>query len=263
MSKARFVFLKRLVSAVICHPYLGRIIGYVYRDRIPFRGVVVDVSLVNIPPANKCLLRWGLYESAEVRFVEKYLYDHVNTIDLGSSLGAMSSKIASILKPNGTLVCVEGNPRLTACIERNLEINASHLKTVVVPAAIAYGTNCVSFTVEDDNLCSSANSESARSIDVPAIELNQLLAQNQISSFQMVCDIEGAELGIIQNDAKALSACVQIIAELHGVVHGDRTINEESLLELFLDAGFSLKDRFGSVVVLRREVQIGSPQARV
>ena len=264
MTRAKFVLLKRLVSTVVCHPIVGRFIGYFYANKIPFRGVIVDVSLVNIPPENKCLLRWGLYESAEVRFVEKYLYSNVNTVDLGASLGAMSSKIASILKPNVSLVCVEGNPQLTACIKRNLDLNASHLKTSIVPAAIAYGTNTVQFVVQDNNLCSSANVKStSHAIDVPAVELNQILTQNQIGSFQLVCDIEGAELEIIQNDAKAFSGCVQIIAELHGVVQGDKTISEDAILTKFVAEGFTLIDRYGSVVVLRRQALNGAVPSSV
>jgi FkbM family methyltransferase len=253
MTRAKFVLLKRLVSTVVCHPIVGRFIGYFYADKIPFRGVIVDVSLVNIPPENKCLLRWGLYESAEVRFVEKYLCNQLDTVDLGASLGAVSSKIASILKPNVSLVCVEGNPQLTACVKRNMCINASHLQVSVVPAAIAYGTDSVQFVVHDNNLCSSASKNSTmRSIDVPAIELNQLLVQNMIGTFQLVCDIEGAELGIIQNDSDSLLKCVQIIIELHGVTQGGQAISEENILAMFFEAGFFLVDRYGSVVVLRR-----------
>jgi FkbM family methyltransferase len=256
--------MKRLISTFICHPIVGKFIGYIYENKIPFRGVIVDVSLVNIPPENKCLLRWGLYESAEVRFVEKYLYSHINTVDLGASLGAMSSKIASILKPNISLVCVEGNPRLTACIKRNLDLNASHLKVAVIPAAIAYGTDSVKFFVQDNNLCSSASNESTlQSIDVPAIELNQLLRQNQIETFQLVCDIEGAELGIIQNDTNALSKCIQVILELHGVTQNSNAICEEDILSMFIDAGFFLIDRFGCVVVLRRAEKDHSSTPRV
>ena len=188
-----------------------------------------------------------------MRFVEKYLCNQLDTVDLGASLGAVSSKIASILKPNISLVCVEGNPQLTACVKRNLSINASHLQVCVVSAAIAYGTDSVQFVVHDNNLCSSASNKSTwRSIDVPAIELNQLLGQNMIGTFQLVCDIEGAELGIIQNDSDALLKCLQIIIELHGVTHNGEAISEENILAMFVEAGFFLVDRYGSVVVLRR-----------
>jgi FkbM family methyltransferase len=257
MTKARFALFKRIVGLFICNPVVGNLIGFLYRDRIPFRGVMIDVSLANVQPKNKCSLRFNMYESAEARFVEKYLYSQIDTVDLGASLGAISSKIASILEPGVSLTCVEGNPQLIPCLKRNLDINATHLRTFLTSAAIAYGTDSVQFVVMDDNLCSSANNKSTfLSVDVPAVELNQLLAQNQIGTYQLVCDIEGAELGIVQNDSLALLNCVQIIMELHGIVQGDTTIDENMLIKMFLEKGFALIDRYGSVVVLRRDIPV-------
>lgn len=169
--------LKILVSRVLAHPMIGRAVGYLYGDAIPFRGMRIDVRGSSFPAANKAALWWGMYESAECRMIQRYLLPDLPVIELGSSIGAVSSLIASRLRAGVRLSCVEGNPAVMANLQRNLTNHARHLQVSVFQAAIAYGTDRVGFEVAGDNLISRLALNAARAtVSVPCITLESLIA---------------------------------------------------------------------------------------
>ena len=69
----RWVGLKRLLANVIQSGLIGDAISWFYGDVIPFHGIPIDVSQSGIPAANKAALWWGMYESAEHRFIKAFL----------------------------------------------------------------------------------------------------------------------------------------------------------------------------------------------
>ena len=177
------------------------------------------------------------------------------TIDLGASIGAVGSQIAKQLSQNTTLISVEGNPYLSECLRNNMSNNASHLNCEVVDAAIAYGVKTIRFSVENDNLCSAnSGSESSQRVEVTAIGLSDILSRFEIEQYQLVCDIEGAELQIVRNDPESLRNCSQIIIELHGVREDGILVLPEEVLSMLYSLGFELIDRYGPVAVLRRNI---------
>ena len=123
----RWVGLKRLLANVIQSGLIGDAISWFYGDVIPFHGIPIDVSQSGIPAANKAALWWGMYESAEHRFIKAFLLPNLPVIELGSSIGAISSAIAGQLDHGQRLICVEANPFLIPQLRKNLDRNASHL----------------------------------------------------------------------------------------------------------------------------------------
>jgi hypothetical protein len=53
---------------------------------------------------------WGAYESAETRMILGLLRGSTAVVELGSSLGITAAHVATLMAPNGHLVCVEANP---------------------------------------------------------------------------------------------------------------------------------------------------------
>lgn len=220
------------------------------RDRVAFRGSTIDTRDAAVPHSAKARLFWGIYESAECRFVSKHLKSDVAVIELGASIGAVGSQIAQKLSPGTRYTCVEANPNLVETLSRNVECNAKHLESEVVHAAIAYGAAKVDFTVATDNRVSSlGGSSTGTKVSVKAICLRDLTSMNP---YQLVCDIEGAEVALLENESDVLALCELAIIELHeneGLNH-HMTIGE--LVNGFCQTGLKQVENYGNVYVFKR-----------
>jgi FkbM family methyltransferase len=248
----RLIGLKRAIAAVLQSYPIGMAIGWLYDDVIPFHGMRIDVRGAAMRPANKAALRFGMYESAEYRFVESFLRADLPVIELGSSIGAVSSAIAGRLAPGQSLTCVEANPALIPVLEGNLSRNASHLAVKVVHAAVAYGGTHVCFQVSANNLASSLAVNDDQGDVVPSVTLAALREPHATMPFQLVADIEGAEVEILLRDVEALRSCQVMIMELHESHRGGEVVSTIVLKNLINAAGFEIVAEYGAVVVCQR-----------
>lgn len=254
-STAKFTFIKTLIAKVICHPIVGAIIGFVFGNNIPFQGLRFYTNSNSVSNLSKAYLFWGMYESAEYRFVQKYLLRDVDTIELGSGIGVISSFIARRLIPGKTLVCVEANPDLQDLLRRNLDKYAGHLTTIRTQAVLDCGGSpgeVASFTVNPDHLLSRIRPEGGREIEQSKVSLGHLVKTHCSGPFQLVLDIEGAEASLLEFDSPALVNCKLVVAELHETMHLDRKITVDELRSKFEHLGFRTSDQYGSVYVFQR-----------
>lgn len=223
---------KRSLVSVLCRPAVGSAIRAVSRGRIRNRGFVVDTNNEYVSPRNVALLFWGLYERAEVVFVERFLRDDLDVVELGSSLGVVSLHIARAQGEGQKLICVEANPFLTRTIRGNFNANfGSRKEAMVINRAISYdGREEISFLLSEDNLLSRMGSaRDQRTARVTVTTLSGILRDYGVGDFSLVCDIEGAEAGLILKDAEALSRCRQMIIELHQTTYDGRPYSVEDL----------------------------------
>ncbi len=249
----KWLRLKKAAAAVIHSSAIGRLVGWWYRDVIPFHGIPISVRGAGILPGNKVALLLGMYESAEVRFITAYLRSDLPVVELGSSIGAVSSIIAARLDRGQRLICVEPNPNLLTVLSDNLNRNASHLDVKTLNAAVAYDAATVSLHLTGDNLTSRRSSQaSEQSVEVPAVTLKEVVAGLRGGPYQLVLDIEGGEVAMLLNDATALQACELLVAELHEVRHGGRTYTVADQVDLLQANGFEILARYGAVVACRR-----------
>ena len=248
-----FRLLKQLVARVITHPVVGWCVGVMHAERIPFHGRRIDVRGAAIPNATKAALFWGAYESAEFRFVTKYLSPHLPVIEVGSSIGAISSVIAGILHAGNRLTCVEANPVLISALERNLSQHASHLRVSVVNAAIGSQRGITAFHVSGNNLVSSLGDPASRGvIDIECTTLADLVAQAGGEPWQLVADIEGAEVEMLASNPDAWAGCTALIMELHDTRWKDKPVFRADLTRMICGLGFEIVDTYGAVVACRR-----------
>jgi FkbM family methyltransferase len=252
-SKVPFKSLKLLVASVITCPPVGRCIGALYGERIPFHGRRIDVRATGIPDANKASLFWGTYESAEYRFVTKYLSPDVSVIEVGSSIGAISCMIAGELSAGTRLVCVEANPRLLAALERNLAAHADHLSATVVHAAVGMERGVATFQISDNNLVSSVAGPGGHDgAAVACVTLADLTALAGSGPWQLVADIEGAEVSMLAAGPEAWAGCNAIIMELHDTHWNGQSVSRADLRTMICDLGFDVIDSYGAVVMCHR-----------
>lgn len=242
---------KRLVAQILCRPAVGRLVAFATGNRFRSRGVLVDTSSSLVLPEVKASLFWGFYESAEIRFVQRHLPVDLDVVELGASLGVVSSHIARRLGPGRRLICVEPNAALRPLAERNVSLNAKGIALTQVTGAVAYDAPTVRFAVARRNIDSQI-ADDLDGVEVPAVQLGRLLAEQGVGDFTLVSDIEGAEAAVLAEDGPALARCRLIIAELHATAHAGCDVSVVALVARLHQLGFIVLDRHGPVVVARR-----------
>lgn len=250
--------IKRTVASLICHPIIGHAVGFIYQNRIPSRRYVIDTSQSFISPKVKAMLFWKIYESAEIRFAERYLRHDLDVIELGSSLGVMTCHIRKRIKESCRLVTVEASPALADHVKLNLSINGLDYQVLVVNKAINYsalGSGTIYFEQGDSNLAGYINHRQTgkHQFEVSTTTLAQIIDEYKIDDYVLVSDIEGAELGIAIHEKEALKKCKQIIIELHDTISDGTMVDVKSMCNMFItEHGFHLLDHYGPVYVFER-----------
>src|SRR6185437_3344965 len=104
--------LKKIISNLLCNGAVGKLIYKLSAGKIPslrylpYRFVVPRQYSM---PAIHASIFWGFYESAEIRLINKFLNPDLPVIELGGSLGIISSFILNKLNSNTSLTVVEPN----------------------------------------------------------------------------------------------------------------------------------------------------------
>jgi FkbM family methyltransferase len=251
--------VKTAVASVLCQPLVGRVVARVLHDRITTAGCDIDTSHAAISPAIKASLFWGLYESAEIRFVRRYLRPDLDVVELGSSLGVVSCHIRRILAPERRLICVEADSSLLPVLTSTLKRNACDANLTIVTGAIDYaaaGDQNTLFLPGSTSIAgrlAHARDAGAR-VRVRSLTLSGVLRRGGIDGpYALVCDIEGAEAGMVIHETAALARCRQLLIELHPATIDDAPVEPDDLLDRLVRLhGFRLRDRRGPVCVLER-----------
>jgi FkbM family methyltransferase len=239
--------IKQLAMKTACHPWVGHVVAGWTCNQIRNRGCLIDTSHSSVSPSVKASLYWGAFEKSEVLFVKQHLPTQYDVIELGAGIGVVSSHISKRLEPDRRLLCVEANPDIVPWISRNVQQNSA-IQPIVVHAAIDYsGQPTMEMRLADRHLDSSLESSgstpnrreqvggersdrSERRVAVPVMTLTELWQQLGMSPFSLVADIEGAELGILEEESECLSACQGMVIELHATQRRDGTRVEVSEL---------------------------------
>lgn len=216
-----------------------------------FHSTKIDVNDEHINYSEIAKLFWNIYESAEVRFIKKYLDKNKDIIELGSSLGAVSSVIGLIKNEDKYLYCFEANPNLIKLIEKNLEGNGISNFTIHNNAIGSINSEKIIFEIGSSNLVSKI-SEDTNGVLVNTIDLSNFVIDKQLKSFNLICDMEGAESYLIFEQSDVLKSCSTLIIELHNTEYNNTRFSYQELNESILELGyFNLIDNYGAVYVYK------------
>lgn len=191
----------------------------------------------------------GAYEMPERQAVFQYLRPELPVIELGGCIGVVSCITNKLLKDPMAHVVVEASPKVLPHLIGNRDRN--HCKFDILNAAIAYGQEYVNFAPSSDFMGNSLkHRQDGESVKVQAVRLGDIVSQKGFKSFTLICDIEGYEDELIQNEPEVLSSADTIILETHARIIGESATTE--LLDRLRQLGFETVSQESYVVVMQR-----------
>lgn len=226
-------------------------------------GIVIDTAAKEFTPSIKAAILFRIYESAEIRFIQKYLSGSMRVVELGSGLGITGAHILDVLAPGGKLTCVEANPSLTDVLARTMlaaQRRTGHEVAIVNgiistvadrkdarAAPLAIGSSTLASRSPDTMVVD----QSKATTMVPTVSLSSLVSG--LDEYSLVVDIEGAEASLLAEEKAALSRATRMVIELHPTRYHSREISVADMATSLLDDhGFRLLDRRGPVFALAR-----------
>jgi FkbM family methyltransferase len=255
--------LKIRVSKLVANDVAGRLIGALTGNRVRHQGLRFDVRSDDFSPRVRAQMFWGAYEGAETRMIRSFLTGASTVVELGSSLGVTTAHIAAVMAPGGHLVCVEANPRLIPGLRDRISPCASSLRIDLIHAAVTSHCGTTLLTVASETVGSRLGRPRPHeaTVRVPAVTLREILARTGVADFDLVSDIEGAEVAFLLQDAGVLERCRRGVVELHETTVAGAKVSVFDLIDAVRAAGFQIVSRHGPVVAFARGAPV--PQTSV
>lgn len=213
---------------------------------------------VRLPRGTKLGIRHAIvndgYEAAERELIQHHMRSNLPVIELGGCLGLVSGFISEHLNIEVDHLIVEANPALLEACRANATTERRAAKTRLIHKAIAYNASVVRFHASS-NAHTSRLGDDAKpgNVDVPACKLADLLSDiDAPEGYTLVCDIEGAEFDMFENDAEALKTCQLALVEVHPDVFDSQGRSLSEFLGLVRDNGFQQVDHVDNVYAFQR-----------
>lgn len=240
--------IKLVVAKILVNDFTGKLIAILFSNKIPFHNLKIEISNKVIRKRIAASLYFKTYESAEVRFISKYLKDYDGTIvELGSSIGVVSSTLAKA-NPNARLFSFEADKRFIPIIENNFKINN-------ITNATCYneiiGASGYEFVPGEDNTMGKISKTDVASNNMSS--LLQLITKYNFTKFVLVSDIEGAEYFVLNEDDVIFNTIPLLIIELHPIIIENKLISVEDLKARIEYLGYQILEQYGSNIVAKRK----------
>lgn len=198
-------------------------------------------------PTNRKIFVWSGYEYAERSLISKYMDISLPVIELGGFIGGVSCLTnKALVRPSYHWV-VEANPHALTVLEQNRELNACRFE--VLHRAIAYG--CDRVTVVNAGMSSTIDDKASETSEtVKTVTLREILYKNEIEMITLICDIEGHEYALLDNEAEIIQKHVAFLfVEIHKI--DSIAMSVEKFLENLASIGFVVLDQIDDVYYLR------------
>lgn len=192
-------------------------------NRVRMHGLRFDVDNPLVSIRYKGTLFFGRYEIEEIALVRRYVDPGLPVVELGGSIGVVASVTNRLLQQPDRHVVVEASPVLVPTLEANRTLNGCSF--VIEHAAVAYGTDAVEFPVEGHFLLSRVGG-SGNSVGVRATTLGKLLDKYGFETINLISDIEGMEIELVENESEVLRDRVKtLVMETHPDIRGHDDIS--------------------------------------
>ena len=249
--------MKQFIANILCSNIFGKVLSLIFNYNIPsirYNKLKINCRSKYIENKTIAQIFWGIYESAEINFSKKYIPSNSIIIELGGSIGVLSSFLIKYKNPD-YITIVEPNPTLIPLIEHNINFTNS----TVINAAISNNTDeNIFFNFGSDNTTGFISDVSkSNSIAIRSINFDQLIIDTiKNKSFILISDIEGAEFFIFNDLNTQFQNIALIIIELHDFYYNDNLFDVKYIYEKIISKGFLELDRHGNCFVFKHTKHI-------
>lgn len=246
--------INSFIASIICGSPFKYIIDWLYKDEVSFKGESIGVRYPEVTAEVKARLVWGIYESAEVRAIEKYLDPNTDVIELGGGIGAVSCVILNKIKEEKKLTILEANQNLVQIIKENVDNNYPTYNVRIISKAVVGEKRVrkVVFDVEDNYRKGKISKEDKSGTNtVQCLSFGEII-EDRRKSYTLVADIEGSEVGIIENGRDYLKQCSSLIIELHSTTYNGNTVRICDMVKKIRELDFELLEKDGNVFVFKK-----------
>ena len=216
-------------------------------NRFKIDDLVFGLDDPTIRTASKSQFLFNLYEQPEIALVKKYVQPDVPIIELGGCIGVVSCVANRLLTNSTQHIVLEANPAVLDALKANRDRNGCHFR--VEHAALGYASANVEFYVNSGFMSGSTFRKTEQKIAVPAITIERLADQSQFARFNLLADIEGAEIDLVEHESEFLARHVQrILLETHPHIVGQAAVNR--MIDTLRSVGFDVLEQTGLQLVM-------------
>lgn len=217
---------------------------------------------IRIPKNGDLAIRYLLargrpYEAPEADMVRKYLSIDMNVIELGGCYGVISALIRKQIGPDARHIIVEADPSLAKICASNANLENTKNTAEVVVAAVDYsGSKNINFSTGQNVHGGHVANDNEAGFSVPTTTLAKQVLKLPQTEYILVCDIEGAELGLSHHDKKALSKAYLVILETHPKIYPRKNLDYLQIQKNIESAGLVEIEKSGAVVCFASQTAI-------
>ena len=192
-------------------------------NRVRMHGLKFSVDNPLVSTRHKSTLYFGRYEIDEIRLARQFLNPDIPIVEMGGSIGVVACVTNHILRQPERHVVVEASPALVPTLEANRALNGC--KFSIEHAAVAYNTDAVNFSLGGHFLFNRIDG-TENTVSVKAVTLGQLLEKYQFETINLISDIEGAEIEVVEHEPELLRTRVKmIVMETHAMYSGEAKVS--------------------------------------
>jgi FkbM family methyltransferase len=185
-------------------------------------------------------VRSGDYETPERELISEHLRPDIPVIELGGSLGVVGAFAAKRLAPGTRMISIEANPNIIGYCRKNLSSNSAG-SAEVLHRVVAYGTEKAPFYISDNiHISRTEPFAGSRRVDVETTTIAELLERVGSKQFQLIMDIEGAEVDVIREESSIFKKCVLAIIEFHPSNYSEPDNTTTEMISILKEQGLEL-----------------------
>jgi len=165
-------------------------------------------------------MRRGLKEPGVAEFLADQLKPGDTFIDIGAWIGPYTILASKLVGSDGHVYAFEPDPVARKALQENIELNQATNVTVLPLAVSDCSQKLLLVSSKFGNSVShiqtnSINSEEEHSVEVEAVSLNTFIQEQNIKSFHIKIDVEGAEAKVFAGGLEALRQAKTVFLEIH------------------------------------------------
>ena len=207
-------------AKLVSHRLVGRLVE-LGGNQVTIEGLHFSVDNPLITTRQKGLLDVGLHETGEIALACRYIVADLPVVELGGGIGVVSCIINRRLTRPTDHVVVDANADLIPTLEANRRLNGAGFR--IRNVALAYGS--VETALAIDSFVTSRVGGVGRRALVATATLASLLEETAFERINLVVDVEGAEVDLVEREGPLLARRARIlIVETHPQFAGEEAI---------------------------------------